>query len=148
MWSPDGNRIVYDDEQGLRVQTEDGTVSYLITHDARDTSPAWSPDGAKVAFTRRQHDHWEIYVVDADGRNLRRLTDTPRQPDGSLGNSAAPAWSPDGRSIAFVTDRGGRWEVWLMGVSGEGQKPLFLKGMPALSLEYAGLAERVLSWRR
>jgi len=147
MWSPDGNRIVYDDEHGLRVQNEDGSVSYLITHDARDTSPSWSPDGRQVAFTRRQHDHWEVYVVDADGRNLKRLTDTPRQPDGSLGNSAAPAWSPDGRLIAFVTDRSGRWEIWVMGGSGNGQKPLLPDGSPGVGLEYAGVAERVLSWR-
>jgi hypothetical protein len=142
-------RFVYADEQGLRVQSEDGTVSYLITDDSRDTGPAWSPDGKQVAFTRRQHDHWEVYVVDADGRNLKRLTTTPRQPNGTLGNSAAPAWSPDGQYLAFLTDRSGKWEIWLTQADGSGQKPMFKKGvLDGLALEYASEGERAISWTR
>jgi TolB protein len=148
MWSPDGDRIVYDDEQGLRVQSEDGEVSYLITHDARDTSPAWSPNGKRVAFTRRQHDHWEVYVVDADGRNPRRLTDTAKQPDGDLGNSAAPAWSPDGQYMAFFTDRSGKWEIWVMRADGSDQRPMFPEKLDHLPLEYSSVAERAISWTR
>jgi WD40-like Beta Propeller Repeat len=155
-WSPvpvEGSageaRLVYADEQGLRVQSEDGTVSSLITHDSRDTGPAWSPDGKRLAFTRRQHDHWEVYVVDVDGRNLKRLTTTPLQPNGALGNSAAPAWSPDGQYLAFLTDRSGKWEIWLMRADGSGQKPMFQKGVLAgVKLEYAGLGERAISWTR
>lgn len=72
---------------------------------ARGSQPTWSPDGRRIAFTRLG----EIYVVDADGRNERRLT-TTSQP------VAFPAWSPDGRTIAFagvrdvytVPARGGR----------------------------------------
>jgi hypothetical protein len=153
-WSPApleggtaGAAIVYADEHGLRLQSEDETVSFLLTHDSRDTGPAWSPDGKQVAFTRRQHDHWEVYVVDADGRNLKRLTDTPQQPNGTLGNSAAPAWSPDGHYLAFLTDRSGRWAIWLMRADGSGQKPMFNKGvLDGLALEYAGLGERAISW--
>jgi hypothetical protein len=61
---------------------------------ARGAEPAWSPDGRRIAFTRAG----EIYVVDADGRNARRLT-TMAQP------GAFPAWSPDGRTIAFARTR-------------------------------------------
>jgi TolB protein len=146
-WSPDGSRIVYADEQGLRVQSED-EVSYLITDDGRDTGPAWSPDGSKVAFTRRQHDHWEVYVVDTDGRNLRRLTDTPRRSNGEVGNSAAAAWSPDGLHLAFLTDRSGKWEIWIMRAGGSGQKPMFPEALEGLALEYASLGERAISWTR
>jgi len=49
-WSLSGDRIVYADEDGLRLQSEDGEVSQLITHDASDTVPAWLPDGGRVAF--------------------------------------------------------------------------------------------------
>jgi Tol biopolymer transport system component len=155
-WAPAGTaggasgagRIVYADEHGLRIQSEDQQVSYLITHDAKDTGPAWSPDGARVAFTRRQHDHWEVYVVDADGRNLRRLTNTPRRPDGTLGNSAAPAWSPDGQYIAFFTDRSGKGEIWIMGADGRQQRPMFHGALDGLTLEYASVSERFISWTR
>jgi TolB protein len=153
-WSPDGSRFVYADEQGLRVQSEDGAdgdtsaVSYLITDDGRDTGPAWSPDGSRVAFTRRQHDHWEVYVVDADRRNLRRLTDTPLKPNCEVGNSAAAAWSPDGQYLAFLTDRSGRWAIWIMRAGGSGQKPMFPEALEGLALEYASLGDRAISWTR
>lgn len=147
-WAHDGSsRVVYDGEQGLAVQTLDGSVTYALTDDARDTGPVWSPPGAgqaRVAFTRRQHDHWEVYAVDGDGRNLTRLTNTPKQPGGAVGNSAAAAWSPDGRHLAFLTDRSGKWELWVMRADGSGQKPM----MPGLdlSLEYSSVGERAISW--
>jgi TolB protein len=147
MWSPvEAERLVLSDENGLRVQSPDGTVSYLITGDARDTSPAWSPDGGRVAFNRRQHDHWEIYVVDADGRNVRRLTETPRKPNGEVGHSAAPAWSPDGEYLAFLTDRRGVWEIWVMRANGGDQKPMFKDALKGLTIDYGSVAERAISW--
>jgi TolB protein len=146
MRSRDGQRIVYSDQRGLRVQSEDGEVSYLITRDASDTSPAWSPDGQRVVFTRRQHDHWEIYGVDADGRNLQRLTETPLMPDGRLANSASPAWSPDGRYIAFLSDRTGRWEIWLMRANGSEPRAMFDGALAGLALEYGHVGERAISW--
>ncbi len=145
-WSPTGDQVVFDGEQGLVIQTVDGEVSYALTSDARDTGPVWSPDGKKVAFVRRQHDHLEVYVVDADGRNLTRLTTTPERPDGTPGNSGGPAWSPDGRSIAFYTDRTGKWEIWVMGANGSGQKPMFPSALAGLSLDYAKVADRAISW--
>ncbi|MGD8597452.1 MAG: hypothetical protein PVJ26_10535 [Anaerolineae bacterium] len=147
-WSPDGDRIVYADEQGLRVQSEDGEVSYLITDNATDTSPVWSPDGGRVAFTRRQHDHWEIYAVDIDGRNLTRLTDTPRQANDQVAHSAAPAWSPDGQNLAFLSDRSGAWEIWVMQADGRRQRSMFDGVLDHLTLEYAHLSERAISWTR
>jgi len=151
-WSPildDGSsRLLYADEQGLKIQNEDASVAYFITRDSRDTSPVWSPDGSRVAFTRRQHDHWEVYVADADGRNPSRLTDTPVRADGELGNSAAPAWSPDGQYLAFLTDRSGRWEIWIMGADGSQEKPMFPGGLKGISLDYASLGERAISWTK
>jgi dipeptidyl aminopeptidase/acylaminoacyl peptidase len=145
-WSPWGEQIVYADEQGLRVQSEVDRVAYLITHNPTDTGPTWSPDGQWIAFTRRQHDHWEIYAVDADRRNPTRLTDTPRKPGGEVGNSAAPAWSPDGQYLAFLTDRGGKWEIWIMQANGSSQQPMFEGTLDGLRLEYAHLGERAISW--
>jgi hypothetical protein len=145
-WSPTGDRFVYADEQGLRIQSQDGQVSYLITHDARDTGPAWSPDGQQVAFTRRQHDHWEVYVVGADGSNLRRLTHTMDWLDETVRHSAAPAWSPDGQYIAFLTDRTGTWQIWRMRPDGQGQQPMFPRPLEGLRLEYSHQGERAISW--
>jgi TolB protein len=147
-WSPIGDRLVYASEQGLRVQDQKGDISYLITNDARDTSPVWSPDGQRVAFTRRQHDHWEVYVVDADGRNPTRLTDTPLKPNGQVADSVAPAWSPDGQFLAFLTSQSGKWEIWVMRANGQQQKPMFAKALAGLTLEYGFVGERAISWTR
>lgn len=159
-WAPDGapggGRIVYAGEHGLVIQSIDGGTFYEITHDARDTSPVWSPDGDQVAFVRRQHDHWEIYVVDTDGGNLTRLTDTPIRPDGTPGSSVSPAWSPSGQHVALLTDQTGRWEMWVMDADGSNQRPMFdteLDGLRsntslAVTLEYTFQGERAISWTR
>jgi acid phosphatase type 7 len=63
---------------------------------ADDESPAWSPSGSRIAFTRNS----SLYVMGANGRHLRRVTRLPKP-------VTAPAWSPDGRLIAFSYGRAG-----------------------------------------
>jgi hypothetical protein len=152
-WSPDGTRIAYGGDRGLRVQSVDGKMVYDLTNDVKDTNPVWSPApldggtrGERVAFTHRQHDHWEIYVVNADGGNLTRLTNTPNKPNGEVGNSASPAWSPSGDYIAFLTDRTGTWAIWVMRADGSGQRPMFGSELDGITLDYASLGERAISW--
>jgi TolB protein len=145
-WSPVADQVVFADVQGLRIQTLDRSVSYMLTDDARDASPVWSPDGSKVAFVRRQHDHDEIYVVNTDGSNLRRLTSTPAKPDGTVGNSVSPAWSPDGQYIAFLTDRTGAWEIWLMNANGKNPGPMFDTALNEVTLDYGWVGELAIDW--
>jgi Tol biopolymer transport system component len=74
--------------------------------------PVLSPDGRKIVFASEIDDaSGEIYVMNADGTGLRRLTTSP----GMDGN---PSWSPDGRRIAFASYRGGQLAVWSMTASG------------------------------
>ena len=53
---------------------------------------------AQIAFMSHRDGNWEIYVMDADGRNQRRLTNNPA-------SDHAPSWSPDGQRIAFMSQR-------------------------------------------
>ena len=147
-WSPVGDQVVYADVYGLFVQSADGQTRYQLTASNRDTTPAWSPDGEQVAFVRRQHDHWEIYVVDADGQNLRRLTETPTRPDGVVGSSVSPEWSPDGSYLAFLTDQSGEWEIWIVEADGQNPQPLPGPELDSLQLDYGYNDERALSWTR
>jgi Tol biopolymer transport system component len=62
-------------------------------------SPVWSPDDRQIAFSGFHGGITDLYIVDADGKNLRQLTNDEY---GDL----QPAWSPDGKKIAFATDRG------------------------------------------
>jgi Tol biopolymer transport system component len=62
-------------------------------------------------------------------------------------NNAAAAWSPDGSQIAFISDRNGLWEIWVMNTDGSNQHPLFAPGaLAGIDLQYHGVDERVISW--
>jgi Tol biopolymer transport system component len=56
-------------------------------------NPAYSPDGAKIAFMSARSSFWEIWVADADGSNPRQLT--------RMGSAYTPRWSPDSSQIVF-----------------------------------------------
>src|SRR6266699_1083379 len=68
------------------------------------TSPTWSPDGKQLAFTGYDGGWSDLFIVNRDGSDLRRLTND-RYAD------LHPAWSPDGKTIAFTTDRGPRTDI-------------------------------------
>ena len=122
------------------------TNSFLTT-DRRDTGPVFSPDGQKLALTYKQHDHWEVYTLDLQSGERRRLTKPPILADPQY-NSAAPAWSPD-QYLAFLTDRSGRWEIWVMAADGSNPRPLLPPEVQAkLNLVYHGVNERMLNWAK
>lgn len=73
-------------------------------------SPDWSPVSAEIAYMANPGDNWDLYVVDSNGENVRRLTDDPAI-DG------LPAWSPDGQWLAFLSNREGNWGIWLLHVA-------------------------------
>ncbi|HEY7344276.1 MAG TPA: hypothetical protein VH620_01860 [Gaiella sp.] len=139
VWSPDGSTLAVatgrDRRSELLVVNADG--SGTVTLKRVPTQPAnwcavddaaWSPDGRKLVFTGGFG--WqssEVYVVNADGSGLRRLTRN-RAPD------FGPSWSPDGRKITFVTDRSGdlayygskpgNFETFVVNPDGSGQARL------------------------
>jgi Tol biopolymer transport system component len=114
-WSPDGSRIVFSDRSSLHVVKANGGVlrrlthcSVTLTHSAsgaitgwdkkscQDLSPAWSPDGSRIAFARMGNTGEILHVVNADGSGSKPLTRLLRYASDAV-------WSPDGRSIAFDT---------------------------------------------
>jgi len=80
--------------------------------------PHWSPDGRQIVFTSDRDGDPEIYVVNADGSDLRRLTSVP-------GRDAHPSFSRDGKRIVFQSPRdGGDTNVYVMNLDGSGQTRL------------------------
>ena len=76
--------------------------------------PAFSPDGTRLAFMTNRDGNMEIYSVNRDGSNLRRVTSHP-------GNDSTPTWSPAGNQIAFTSDRSGSPQIYIVDADGMGQ---------------------------
>jgi len=85
-----------------------------VTH---EEWPAWSLDGKRIAFTSTRDGNQELYVADADGKNVIRLTSDPAI-------DAHPCWSPNGETIAFATNRWGDLEIALIHSDGTGLRQL------------------------
>ena len=81
--------------------------------DNQNWLPSWSPDGSRLAFTSNRDGNPELYVMNADGTDVQRLTDNPAI-------DTSPTWSPTGAQIAFTSDRSGRPQIYLVGVDGTG----------------------------
>ncbi len=152
----DNDTIIYDSDKGMHKTARDDSfggadvhLPYInsVTLDINDTDPRVSPDGTRIAVTYRQHDHLETHVMNADGSGRQRLTFGDAIGAARLANSAAPVWSPDGRQIAFVTDRDGRWRFYIMNADGSNQRPLFAgTEVDNLPLQYGFSSERVMDW--
>ncbi len=90
-----------------------------------DLQPAWSPDGRKIAFSSGRNGNLDIYVVNSDCvLQPGGCAAGPVQLTTSRGFDEWPAWSPDGRRLAFVSDRDGNVEVYVMNSDGSQQQRL------------------------
>ena len=130
-FSPDGTKIVFASNRDsdpqvfgqegpdeIYVMNADGSNPTRLTNNpARDTEPAFSPDGTKIAFVSRRDNNYEIYVMNTDGSGQTNLTN-------DSADDVNPTWSPDGTEIAFLSNRDGSVQVYVMNVDGSGQTRL------------------------
>jgi Tol biopolymer transport system component len=86
----------------------DGTLKRRLTHtDDDEDSPAWSPDGTKIVYTRWVDNFSQLWLMNADGSAQHALTR-------GATDEVNPHFSPDGTKILFSSDRGGNFDLWTM----------------------------------
>lgn len=107
--SPDGKRIAFVRVHPVTLQADlyvmraNGTDVVQLTNDAaQESTPTFSPNGQQIAFERWESGDREIYRIDVNGTGLVNLTNNPATDD------EHPAWSPDGKLIAFGSERDGQ----------------------------------------
>src|SRR5256712_8834772 len=116
-WAPDGARMAYVSFQNekpiLFVQSLSASKqpAPVANYKGSNSAPAWSPDGKQLAAVLTKDGSSQIYLMNADGTNLRRISFS-----GFI--DTEPFFTPDGRSIYFTSDRGGSPQIYRMPAKG------------------------------
>lgn len=127
-YSPDGRYLAYVSYKSgvpnIVVRTADGGLVGGTRFNSTTSSPSISPSGQMAFSSAISGDgSMEIYVSGLDGSNPRRLTRTQKAVN------ISPRWNPrTGREIAFISDRGGSPQIYVMDSSGANQRPLIGRG--------------------
>jgi len=125
-FSPDGRKIAFvsnrsGSPQIYVLEIASGRVDRLTYEGSYNTSPAWSKLN-RIVFVGKANGHFDIFTMEPEGSGIKRLT-------ANAGNNEDPCWSPDGRYIAFSSNRTGEYHIYLMNANGQTQRRVtFEKG--------------------
>jgi TolB protein len=128
-WSPDGSELVFvserDGDMEIFIMNADGTnIRQLTSNETVDWFPKWSPLGDSIAFYSNVTGDHQMYVMDLEGNNVQQVTT-----DYGIFNDyeyvwPKVGWSPDGEQIAFISDRDGDREIYIMNSDGTNVRQL------------------------
>jgi TolB protein len=124
-FSPDGTKMVFVSNRSGSPQIyikdlEKGTEERLTFGLTYCTSPSWSKTN-KIVFSGIGNGTFDIFTINPDGNNLRRLTQNKR-------NNEDPSWSPDGRYIVFSSNREAGYHLYIMNSNGQNQRRISFLG--------------------
>jgi TolB protein len=125
--SLDGKRLAYvsyrSGHPNVVIRGEDGLIIGSTQFKGTTTSPSVGPDGRVAFASSKDGDSMEIYVANSDGSGARKLTRTRNAVN------ISPRWNPKtGREIAFISDRGGSPQIYLIDADGTNERPLLSLG--------------------
>jgi Tol biopolymer transport system component len=146
-WKPGSDEILIRGNNRLQITGRDRAPWEVVAQNGFN-SPAWSPDGTRFVAQQRIHDHTDLALFDASGRLIKYLTKPPSAVRRSP-NNVSPTWSPDGKTILFLSDRDGgpnAWTLYRMNADGSGQAPFLPKALKDTKITYNFVAEKVVNW--
>ena len=132
-WEPSGKRIAFVSSRSggpqIYVMNADGSGQHRLTMAGNyNTEPCFGPNG-QVVFSMQTDGKYDIFTVDMSGSMTRVTQDQ--------GSNRSPTWSPDGRYIAFVSNRGGKTRIWIATADGRFQMPITEKSGGYQSLAWS-----------
>lgn len=145
-WNEDG--IVYQSKAGIEItqDTPDGKTRSVQWGDW-DWDPDWAPNGGPIVYQSKEGPHWEIFRINPDGSGVTALTRPVTTLVDQLPSNVAPAFSPDGSQVVFLSNRrddndAGPWRLWVMNADGSNQRLLPID----IEIDYGFGGEQVVSW--
>ncbi|MGE5623487.1 MAG: TolB family protein, partial [Methanocella sp.] len=150
-WSKDGRKLLLASEvAGVNprstlklIEVAGKTVAELLPKSDRGVNdhPRWSPDGREIAFSSNRSGQRQIWVVRADGANLRQLTTGDEPKD-------YPTWSADGRILLYLAGRNGLGNLWVSDAGGGEGVQLTSSGRISGRAEWAPDGKRLVFTKR
>lgn len=109
-FSPDGNKVVVSKNGNLIIYNTTGSIVEQITSTGADSNPEWSKQN-RIIYDSTKNGNADIFIINPDGSGHSQITS-------GTDNDITPTWSPEGRKIAFSSDRSGNSDIWTIGVKG------------------------------
>ena len=148
-WSDAG--IVYQSSAGIQITADaEGATTQTVIFDNLNpyfSDPDLQPSGGQIVFQRKGAAQTDLWVVNTDGSGLHALTQPRTTLVDTLPSNVAAAYSPDGQSIVFLSNRtdsgeAGDWHLWVMNADGSDQRQLPVD----VAIEYTYGVDQVVSW--
>ena len=116
----------------LRVSDYDGYNQFVVHRSPQPLmSPAWSPDGSKLAFALSKTGSLNLYVMDLASGQIRQVTD-------GRSNNTEPTWFPDSQNLAFTSDQAGRPQVYKVNINGGAPQRITWEGSQNQDADVSG----------
>ena len=142
-WSPDGDSVVFSsmgpnnsDSGGIHVRNPDGVNQSQMTCGIGDQEAVWSHDSSKLAFISERDGNKEIYVMNSDGLEARRLTNNDA-------DETDIAWSPNGNRIVFVSEIDGNSEIYSIRPDGSDKRRLTINSIRDESPVWSAYSDKI-----